>query len=208
MPVCRQARKRCRHILDIYTNCWKTTEGIETPGTALLAGWYDACVGLLPSPERLNSFNFTLPFTPNTRAALHYRRARIEGSAKNLTGRKLGFIAGWAVGRQCLSRQLVYTGEYEAAMFDRHEDMVAALMRGDIDALLTTEALNTGKLRLRAIAPWFSCTTQGPSVMAHYGSDVIDWWNKAFQELKDTGKYETLCERAAVDHGAPSCVFV
>ena len=57
---------------------------------ALLAGWYDACVGLLPSPERLNSFNFTLPFTPNTRAALHYRYARIEGSAKNLTGRKLG----------------------------------------------------------------------------------------------------------------------
>ncbi|KAK2185492.1 hypothetical protein NP493_234g02013 [Ridgeia piscesae] len=86
-------------------------------------------------------------------------------------------------------------------MFDRYEDMVAALMKGKIDALLTTDALNKGKLRLQMIDPWFSCTTQGTSVMAHYGSDVIEWWNKAFRELRNNGKYKALCKEAAIAHG-------
>ena len=57
---------------------------------ALLAGLYDACLGLLPSPERLNSFNFTLPFKPNARVALYYLKDWTGGDVKNLTGRKLG----------------------------------------------------------------------------------------------------------------------
>ena len=46
-----------------------------------------------------------------------------------------GFIDGWAVGRNCLSRQLSYIGRegaYEAVMFDRHEDMVVALIAGKV----------------------------------------------------------------------------
>ena len=37
--------------------------------------------------------------------------------------------------------------------------------------------------------------------MAHYGSDVIDWWNKAFQEMKENGKYKKLCEKSSLTHG-------
>ena len=37
--------------------------------------------------------------------------------------------------------------------------------------------------------------------MAHYGSDVIDWWNKAFQEMKENGKYKKMCETSSLTHG-------
>ena len=47
-----------------------------------------------------------------------------------------GFIDGWAVGRKCLSRQLAFTGSYETVMFDRYEDMVAALMKGKVGCVL------------------------------------------------------------------------
>lgn len=44
-------------------------------------------------------------------------------------------------------------------------------------------------------------TVVGPSMMTHYGSYLVDWWNDAFQELRDNGHYERLCQRAQSAHG-------
>ncbi len=38
-------------------------------------------------------------------------------------------------------------------------------------------------------------------MMAKYGDDVINWWNDAFQELRESGQYEVLCEQAERQHG-------
>ena len=57
----------------------------------LLAGWYDACVGVYPTPERLNSFNFSTAFSSNFHMTLHYKKGgSAEGHALDLTGRKVG----------------------------------------------------------------------------------------------------------------------
>ena len=45
--------------MDRHSRCWETgPDGEEYPGEGLLARWYDGCVGLVPSPGRMNAFNF------------------------------------------------------------------------------------------------------------------------------------------------------
>ena len=42
----------------------------------------------------------------------------------------------------------------------------------------------------------------GTALMARYSRmDVIEWWNDAFDELRDTGAFRRLCEQAQRDHG-------
>ena len=55
-----------------------------------MGGWYDGCVGLTPSPERLNSFNFSLAYTPNTEATLFYREGQDQADMQNITGKRIG----------------------------------------------------------------------------------------------------------------------
>ena len=44
-------------------------------------------------------------------------------------------------------------------------------------------------------------THVGASMMTHYGSDVLNWWDKAFDELVDSGEFMHLCRRASKTHG-------
>jgi hypothetical protein len=55
----------------------------------LLDGWYDGCLGLAPTPERLNSFNFTLSHAPNIKGALFFRAGEVPAQ-KDLHGKKIG----------------------------------------------------------------------------------------------------------------------
>ena len=55
----------------------------------LLDGWYDGCLGLAPTPERLNSFNFTRSHAPNIKGALHFRSGEVPAE-KDLHGKKIG----------------------------------------------------------------------------------------------------------------------
>ena len=36
---------------------------------------------------------------------------------------------------------------------------------------------------------------------AQKGDSVLQWWNSAFLQLKETGRYQALCETAAENHG-------
>jgi len=71
--VCDHAGKECYYLLDKNTNCWYFEEGHEYPGIGLMAGWYDGCLGMLPTTERKNSFEFSDAFTQNMKAALYYK---------------------------------------------------------------------------------------------------------------------------------------
>ena len=55
----------------------------------LLDHWFDGCLGLAPTPERLNSFNFTLSHAQNTKSALHFRAGEVPAE-KDLHGKKVG----------------------------------------------------------------------------------------------------------------------
>ena len=43
--------------------------------------------------------------------------------------------------------------------------------------------------------------------MAHYGSEVIDWFNEHLTHLIEDGTYETLCEQAQEKHSKLTCFF-
>ena len=55
-----------------------------------MAGWYDGCVGLQPSAERMNSANFSISFTPNQKGALHYLTENFPQNPRNLTNMRIG----------------------------------------------------------------------------------------------------------------------
>ena len=57
--------------------------------TGLLAGYYDACIGLVPTQERFNAFNFTISFAENKEVGLYYLKGT-EGDLNDLTGKKMG----------------------------------------------------------------------------------------------------------------------
>ncbi len=57
--------------------------------SGLMDHYYDGCIGFLPTPDRLNSFNFTEPYTPNFHAALFWKEGS-EGDHHDVTGKKVG----------------------------------------------------------------------------------------------------------------------
>ena len=75
----------------IFSSCDINVYNVSSV-SGMLDGWYDGCLGMLPSPDRLNTFNFTMAFTPNVKAALHWREGEDMGDKKNLTKRKIGKV--------------------------------------------------------------------------------------------------------------------
>jgi ABC-type amino acid transport substrate-binding protein len=153
----------------------------------------------------LNSFNFTLPHAPNVKASVHFRSGEVPAD-KDLTGKKVGFVSGWAFSRNCLARQNAWKGnsvpEYTAVMYEDHDDLVNGLLKKEVDAILTTEASDLSKQNIVASDNWFYCATAGPSVMVQYGADVTDWWNHALERLISNGSYRRLCQKAKDTHGS------
>ena len=47
-------------------------------------------MGYLPTNDRLNSFNFSKPYTPNFAVTLQYPIGEIEGDPLDVTGKKIG----------------------------------------------------------------------------------------------------------------------
>lgn len=175
-------------------------------------GWYDGCVGLSPTPERLNSFNFTSSHSPNVKAGLFFRTGEVP-EKNDLHGKKVGFVSGWAMSRSCLSRQDSWDGntepDYNATIYETHDDMVAGLKNKDVDAILSIESVDFSKQGITAAAPWFYCTLAGQSVMTQYGSDLIPWWNRALDSLINKGDYKRLCNKAKdlhSSHGTIQCL--
>ena len=58
----------------------------------LMDHYYDGCIGNLPTPDRLNSFNFTLPFAPDVGCGLLYKPGTqlTSEEAHNVTDKRIG----------------------------------------------------------------------------------------------------------------------
>jgi len=204
--VCERAHKQCYFIFDNYEHCWQTQGGHEYPGIGLLDEYYDGCLGLYPTAERKNSFNFTLPYTTSLRAVLVFRKGEVPAD-KNIASKTIGFVSGWAISKNCLARQTAFhgnrIGEYTALFYENHDRLVAALKSKEVDAVLSAEHLMaTSKEAFETLAPKFGCTLGGLSVMTRYGSEVINWWNHAYEELHDSGDFRKLCVKAEDAYGS------
>ena len=53
-------------------------------------GYYDGCLGYWQSTARRNSFNFSLPFTRDVKASLHFKAGEKVADPSTVTGKKIG----------------------------------------------------------------------------------------------------------------------
>ena len=88
--------------------------------TGLLAGWYDGCVGQIPRPEKINSFNFSLPFAKTYVPSLYHltrppavpsHNGTVIGNCYNRMGRTCKFVMALptilAASKQTVSSQSI-----------------------------------------------------------------------------------------------------
>ena len=52
--------------------------------------YYDGCLGYWQSAARRNSFNFSLPFTTDVKASLHFKAGDKIENPTQVTGKKIG----------------------------------------------------------------------------------------------------------------------
>jgi len=205
--VCERAGKECYFILDKGKNCWYNEGRSEYPGKGLMAGWYDGCLGFFPTVERMNSFTFTKSFTENMKVSLYYKQEGLMQKAN----RTVGFVENWPLNPQCLDRQAEYADEeYQSVFFSDIRSMMKAVLNDEIDAAIAPKVVGMElERRGKALShtDYFSCTTDGAGVMTRYGSDVVNWWDKTFNEMVDSGDFRKLCLKASKVHGAKGKIY-
>merc|ERR1712150_141285 len=212
--ICERAGKECYTIMDKAKHCWYYENEHEYPGMGLLAGWYAGCLGMFATVERENSFTFSKAFTQNTKVALYYQPGAGLMDPEHdheLANHTIGFVEGWTTDPVCLDHQADFhgnhMGEYTPVIYKAYRAMVKAVLNKEVDAVLAPRALDLDKKGLAHTEPCFECSTQGASLMARYGDDVLEWWDKAFEEMKDEGEYRRLCMSAERKHGGKiACV--
>ena len=47
----------------------------------------------------------------------------------------------------------------------------------------------------------YVCHVAGAAMMVSHGSSVLSWWDKAFDEMKESGEFRSLCRKAERVHG-------
>jgi len=123
-----------------------------------------------------------------------------------LANHTIGFVQGWPTSQTCLAHQASFLGnhigEYTAVMFEDYKHLVEAVMNEKVDAVLAPKALDLSDKGLEHTEPYFYCSPQGASVMVRYGDELLNWWNQAFDELRESGEYHRLCQSAKRKHGS------
>jgi hypothetical protein len=206
--VCAAAGIECRAVYDDYKNCLVDQPG-EHPvgGQGLMGNWYDGCIGWAPTTERVHVFDFSHSFTKSIKS--HYYVKTGSGfDSKNLKGKKIGFVAGWADNEKCLAQGSPQnTLEQNQIVYYKDPQTLAEKLEiGEIDAAFASEAaLDVYAKKSDGIkkhpARSYECTMDGLSVMTRKDSAFLPLWNDGFQKIRDSGKLSKLCKRAAKHHG-------
>lgn len=204
--LCDLGGYNCYYVMTKYKDCWTTQGDREYPGVGLLANWFTACMGYWPYPRRLNSFNFTMSYAKPQKASTFWLASRNDdfkdkASAKGL---KIGFIDGWSTSKFCLARQLGDSvDDFEAIMYNTHDDMVDALKSKKIDVFLSTKEGFTYGDELTA-GDEYDCNydNRGPAFMLKYGSPALELLNRGLEIIYNDGTYQKLCNRVNMKYGS------
>ena len=70
-------------------------------------------------------------------------RDREAPKKKDVSGKKIGFVSGWAISRCCLACQSSFKGnrlrDYTAPFYENQDKLVAALQNKEVDAILMAD---------------------------------------------------------------------
>ncbi|XP_023931670.1 uncharacterized protein LOC106173519 [Lingula anatina] len=202
----------CRIVWDKYSNCWDSTPGQPSHGgQGLLGQWYDACSGWYTTIDRIQVFSFALPFLKAPMSNFFVLKGQGSSfSSRNMAGKKIGFVDGWASDEKCLNRWTDVVGQdtMQVVHGPTPTDLVAKLQNGEIAAIFATisdmepHTGATNPVVERVPSASFSCMIAGSAMMTRKDSDFNSKWNVGFNKLVSSGKFKKLCAAGQQTHGS------
>ncbi|CAH1778068.1 unnamed protein product [Owenia fusiformis] len=200
--VCDAADMDCRTVWDKYSNCMNSEAGEHSMGgQGLLDGWYDACMGWVPTIGRTHVFSFAQSYGKPTMAQFYVKNDDVTFNPSDITGKKIGFIDGWAYDEKCVAKQKSITG----STLDRANivhvssptELIPMITNGKVDAVFTGEENMKTAVKdgiVKKSGGDISCMLGGVAVMARKDSSFIALWNEGFRKIKANGEFDKLCD--------------
>jgi len=216
--VCAVANKNCRLMWDVYENCYfQRPNQRPRPGVGLVSKWYDACTGWFATYERSASVSFTRPFRQPLNAVFFVKRGNPRNfDSSNLTGKKIAFLDGHASNIFCIQRAKITGADLPAdsiVHYSTRDEVITGVNGEEVDAVFANDQIFNLRtdLDVAAGAPVTTCMQDGAGMMVRKDSRVPDWWNPAFDQLKQTSTYRNICSQILERHDQSDhevqCVF-
>ncbi|XP_022095988.1 uncharacterized protein LOC110982114 [Acanthaster planci] len=85
--------------------------------------------------------------------------------------------------------------------FTSREDVIQAINEGMIDAVFCNIFLYNFEADLDALGdPDTTCMLDGAGMTVRKDSRLPDWWNPAFDQLKESSEYQRICDEVTTKH--------
>ncbi|KAH9499914.1 hypothetical protein Btru_076906 [Bulinus truncatus] len=203
--VCAVAGKKCYTILAEFTECIFTDRSLDYAGRGLMAKWFQGCPGYAITIDRLNEFDFTLPYLNSsaTFAVIPGNPSGFNPSVDDYSNFKIVHLTGAATNEPCLRRLKKKFGTVLIAQ--NLPEAKAMLLNRTADVLFSPRSMIDG---LQVFPDTFRCDSDGrggmlgTGIMLKKGSTVPLWWNPAFFKFYSSGAYTKLCQEASVKYNA------
>ncbi|XP_077983878.1 L-arginine-binding protein-like [Glandiceps talaboti] len=207
--VCALANKDCRFMFDVYGRCWDSEAGhFPRIGVGLADRWYDACTGWFATYERLRTVDFTHAFRKSFAASFYVKKGNTGFDWTNLTGKKIGIADGWAADEYCLKRNKdkITGAELDSDQMIHYpsvESLQDALQNNEVDAVFANVNIFTPVLDVvdKVGQEITNCMKDGGAMMFRKDTRLSEWWNPAFERLKESSRYKQICDAANENHG-------
>lgn len=207
--VCQIAGKNCQMVYDSPTRCWESQKGARPQGgDGLMGAYYDGCVGWVQSYDRPRTFKFTNAYSYPILTVFMIKVGTTGFNWKDLTGKTIGFIDGWAYDEHCIAREkdniVGWDLELDQIMrYPGREELLEGLISGEVDAIFDNKAgWIAGESTIEIVSDDItSCARDGLSVMMRKDNQLDVWWNDAFGKLRQTSQWRTICNDLLDEHG-------
>jgi ABC-type amino acid transport substrate-binding protein len=196
--VCGLAKESCVLLLAQVPECTVRKGEILYPGRGLMEGWFDGCTGYYETQDRDNSWDFTLPYLVSN-ASFFVPQGNPKGfdpSSTDYSSFTIVYQATAITNDHCLHR--LYKRFNKLIVVENEQDAVALILNGTADTWFTKEI---GISQLEQLPQRFHCEHVGTSIMLRKGSEMRDWWNKAFDKFTSSGDFKAFCENESRIHG-------
>lgn len=198
--VCEAAGIDCRTVWDTYSNCWDSSVGQHSHGgKGLLGRWYDACTGWYTTIDRVQVFSFSQPFLKPTQSYLYAKDS--DFNFNDITGKKIGFVDGWASDEKCMARWKTLTGSElspsNVVHVDTPDKLRDMIMSGAIAAgFAAATDMEPYDDNLTKSPSSHSCMINGNAMMTRKDNAFASYWNQGFMKLMSSGKFAKMCTAA------------
>jgi len=196
--VCSRAGKDCRFSLISNKECIHRVGEVFYPGRGVQSGWFDSCTGYYNTPERRNSYDFTLAYLDNY---AHFQVAPGNPAdfdpSKDVSSMVMVHKANAETNDHCLARLGMKAKRVYAV--DTKQEAVDALTSGRADVYFTTRLSMSEELQ--TVGDKFRCDKGGTCMALPKGSVIPQWWDPAMEKFKESGDYAKWCKEASEKFG-------